>query len=154
MPQRHCSLPVWFLSGTWVFLMGSCMLPAIEPACMHCGRCHLYHTTSLRVCTPRAQMHFEHSFCINCWYKDLDSPQVKHPPFVVHFAGCQVCLDGHQAQFKVCFRLLCTHAHPRPAACPAHMPHIVLFVHFQPLRMSRCPRQLLTHVHRWLHVAF
>ncbi len=24
-------------------------------------------------------------------YKDLDSPQVKHPPFVVHFAGCQVC---------------------------------------------------------------
>lgn len=51
-----------------------------------------------------AQMHFEHSFCINCWYKDLNSPQVKHPPFIVHFAGCQVCFQGH-FNFTVLYQL-------------------------------------------------
>ena len=49
-----------------------------------------------------AQMHFEHGFCINCWYKDLDSPQVKHPPFVVHFAGCQMCTGYHPEKLGEC----------------------------------------------------
>ncbi|BDA50038.1 probable glycosyltransferase 3 [Coccomyxa sp. Obi] len=49
-----------------------------------------------------AKMHFEHGFCINCWYKDLDSPQVKHPPFVVHFAGCQMCTGYHPEKLGEC----------------------------------------------------
>lgn len=48
------------------------------------------------------QMYFEHGFCINCWYKDLDSPQVKHPPFVVHFAGCQMCTGYHPEKLGEC----------------------------------------------------
>lgn len=38
-----------------------------------------------------AQMYFENAYCINCWYKDLDQPFIKYPPFVIHYAGCQMC---------------------------------------------------------------
>lgn len=31
--------------------------------------------------------YFEHSYCFNCWFKDLDSPKIIPPAFVVHFAG-------------------------------------------------------------------
>ena len=37
------------------------------------------------------QMYFENAYCINCWYKDLDQPFIKYPPFVIHYAGCQMC---------------------------------------------------------------
>ena len=33
------------------------------------------------------KVYFEHSYCLNCWYKDLDSPKIIPPAFVVHFAG-------------------------------------------------------------------
>ena len=33
------------------------------------------------------KVYFEHSYCFNCWYKDLDSPKIIPPAFVVHFAG-------------------------------------------------------------------
>ncbi len=40
------------------------------------------------------QMYFENAYCINCWYKDLDQPFIKYPPFVIHYAGCQMCTGG------------------------------------------------------------
>jgi hypothetical protein len=42
------------------------------------------------------QMYLEASYCINCWYKDLDEDFIKYPPFVVHYAGCQMCTGYHQ----------------------------------------------------------
>ena len=33
------------------------------------------------------KVYFEHSYCFNCWYKDLDSPLIIPPAFVIHFAG-------------------------------------------------------------------
>ena len=37
------------------------------------------------------KVYFEHSYCFNCWYKDLDSPKIIPPAFVIHFAGGQQC---------------------------------------------------------------
>ena len=33
------------------------------------------------------RMHFEHGYCFNCWYRNMDDPRIDHPAFVVHFAG-------------------------------------------------------------------
>ncbi len=43
------------------------------------------------MCSAAVQMYFENAYCINCWYKDLDQPFIKYPPFVIHYAGCQMC---------------------------------------------------------------
>ena len=42
------------------------------------------------------QMYFENAYCINCWYKDLDEPFIQYPPFVIHYAGCQMCTGDLQ----------------------------------------------------------
>ena len=33
------------------------------------------------------RMYFEHGYCFNCWYRNMDDPRIDHPAFVVHFAG-------------------------------------------------------------------
>lgn len=33
------------------------------------------------------RLYFEHGYCFNCWYQDLDDPRIHHPAFVIHFAG-------------------------------------------------------------------
>ena len=49
-----------------------------------------------------ANVFFEHDYCINCWYKDLDSPLILQPAFVVHFAGCQMCSGLHAEKIGAC----------------------------------------------------
>ena len=34
-----------------------------------------------------SKLYFEHGYCFNCWYQDLDDPRIGHPAFVIHFAG-------------------------------------------------------------------
>ena len=53
------------------------------------------------------QMYFENAYCINCWYKDLDEPFIEYPPFVIHYAGCQMCTGDLQH----------SHAHISSVAC-------------------------------------
>ena len=33
------------------------------------------------------RMYFEHGYCFNCWYRNMDDPRIDHPAFTVHFAG-------------------------------------------------------------------
>eukprot|EP00884_Botryococcus_braunii_P003810 jgi/Botrbrau1/1342/Bobra.0063s0053.1 len=49
-----------------------------------------------------SKVRLENDFCINCWYKDIYSPQVTWPPFIVHFAGCQLCSGFHPEKLGVC----------------------------------------------------
>lgn len=49
-----------------------------------------------------ANVYFEHSYCINCWYKDLDSPLIVQPAFVIHYAGCQMCSGLHTEKLGAC----------------------------------------------------
>ena len=50
-----------------------------------------YDSLTVHVFCCCEQMYFENAYCINCWYKDLDQPFIKYPPFVIHYAGCQMC---------------------------------------------------------------
>ena len=52
--------------------------------------------------TLMSNVYFEHSYCINCWYKDLDSPLIRQPAFIVHFAGCQLCSGLHAEKIGPC----------------------------------------------------
>ena len=33
------------------------------------------------------RMYFEHGYCFNCWYRNMDDSRIDHPAFTVHFAG-------------------------------------------------------------------
>ena len=39
------------------------------------------------------RLYFEHGYCFNCWYQDLDDPRIAHPAFVIHFAGQPLILN-------------------------------------------------------------
>lgn len=48
------------------------------------------------------RLYFEHGYCFNCWYQDLDDPRIHHPAFVIHFAGCKMCAGLHVDKLGLC----------------------------------------------------
>ncbi|KAK9789231.1 hypothetical protein WJX73_005530 [Symbiochloris irregularis] len=48
------------------------------------------------------RLYFEHGYCFNCWYQDLDDPRIAHPAFVIHFAGCKMCAGLHVDRLGLC----------------------------------------------------
>ena len=49
---------------------------------------------------PRVR--FENQFCLNCWWGDLAQPWVRQPPFIVHYAGCQLCSGVSPQELNAC----------------------------------------------------
>ena len=80
-----------------------------NPAIME--RVHLSHVCCISKSTKKisshaVQVYFEIDYCLNCWYKDVHLPHIPQPPFVIHFAGCQLCTGFHPERLGECEREL------------------------------------------------
>ena len=56
-----------------------------------------------------AHVRWEDALTMNVWYKKRFEPDVPQPPFVVHFAGCQLCNGFHPEKLGECDGLFLGH---------------------------------------------
>lgn len=52
---------------------------------------------------------WEDALTMNVWYKKRHDPDVPQPPFVVHFAGCQLCNGFHPEKLGECDSMFLGH---------------------------------------------
>ena len=62
-----------------------------------------------------SHVRWEDALTMNVWYKKRLEPDVPQPPFVVHFAGCQLCNGFHPEKLGECDGLFLGHYAELPA---------------------------------------